>query len=1324
MPEATGRLATLLAESKKIPGVVALDADTAKDKEGSVRFENLWAPETQKFTEEGLKHGEWGGEFLKELYTDLALETGYTDLVRTGKTGKYGRDLGYRSEKGNKQNNYTNRLVYEGLANPSTESQKELYDMGVFTRAHNQAFGEVDSENPWEVARQKKYQYERDTDIGLKKVAYSEDYLAGAADYYGKTYSPYVSDQVMVRHGDRNIFNEANSNWRTGWATGWGSIKESSAEAISVIGDLMDNDWLYNVGQGKAMYIADQNSELPRFANDIMNVDSLGSLGDYIAGMAGVAAPYMLGIMGAAVAGAAAVTFGAPALAGGVISLIPGFWVYSGETYGNMTGDMDQKNAAIAMSGGAAMTLLDRLGLAAIMKPSQALKKNGLEQVAKHYAKETGVTIEAARIKVRNEAGDISRNVIKDVANFADLQLSKALLAKDVAGGFLKGAAIESVTEGMQESIGYGFGAWGSPAEFNEAEYKHILANALAGGAILGGGISGVTTATSTLGGFKRLQNDLSPNYENKDYVGGTYEENLQELIDGIEFTGPMFPVDGPETPVQTNRDVVKETEEEYKKGEKADVASFRGGDKTLYQAAKDFRKRLVQKTGSYWWNKIMDNPNMSTKAKKAFATIASVAGHGKKSLMQGLDLGRTKSILMQGMIAEVDQLQSDLYTLTGVGVTGISRKDARKIFTDHLNRRMNGKEVNPEHKNIEAELDELKDRIGGQDINSEGITDNLLNAVNNLTGDIKTKKKLGWFQKSARLDTQAVSKDKKGFIKALQDNGWTKTDSESFWDIIVNGPAGYDKTTLDALGFKNFQAKSLKQSRGVLHDVFGEDSKFLENNPFQRLRENIQEQVNYAADLKYLGENMSNVKKLLAVLKDEMGDEWDPRLAYHFMDSISASRGDYKRMHSKRLERLVGHLTWFNTFAHLSLSTVASLPESAIVLIGATKDKSILELIKTGVSDLGSHYKMHGKDAWSYINPKSGVTRDEYIQNVVDFYRYGYGTGKHGAIGQVGIDEAVYKTSKIKERFMKAFFFANGLKLYTDATRIARLSLANDAIFGDLEIIYENPPGSPARDTGLVQDAFGRIRELNVDPDRLAESYNTVYKKAVDLIGINNIMELTPEDLYATLISIDKDFMNTMDIARVTWVDNAIAHPDAMNRPLFYSNPHYRLFTQYNGFMSVFTAHILPKIWQSIKKSDPTARYNAVAIGATMLAMGFLSQILKDEWKYDGTPGWITEKGYIQRGVASSGLLGTPERLLEAISPLYEVGHQSTTDRVIDATEGFLGPTVQHGQNISKIFLNMIEGNDIMRNKYLAKEIPILGSEKGFKDWFIEQAK
>ena len=1325
---------SVLEELKKIlPTQVNLDADTVKDIEGSVRYEHLNAPEVPHMTEEGMTHGEHGGQFYADLYENLAAEAGFEQIYRTGKQGYYGRDLG------GKQDEYgaiwQDKLMFEGLAAPTDAHSQEIYDMGVFARAfQNEVGGEEDS--IWEEARQKQEAYNKATTLPYtKQFALNERQLQQYNDVYGSSYSPFYQHDVQYRHYDRDLENQANSNFATGWRVGWGSIKESAAQGLAVLGDIFNNESLYKYGTAKAEEIAYENSKLPEFANDIGEVEwsnNLNGFGDWVAGIAGVALPYMLGLIGttltgAVIAGTAPVWGPTGAtiatLFGAATAWAPAVWVYSGEAYGNMTGEMDQKNAGMAFTAGFAMAWLDKLGLKGLVSASTALRNDGMKQVAKIYAKENDMSEEAALKYITDSAGNLAKDALVDVSTIAALQMSKAVLAKSVGKRFFVGAGIEGGTEFLQESAGYIAGHLGTEEDirgtFDWDEYNRIAINATAGGVFLGGGIAGTTATYKNISGFTRLRREVSPVAEDKDYIGGTLEDNMDDVLKTWEDKFDEEKI----------ADVDERAKENYEKGAKQDLAKNRGGEKTLWQNMKEFPKRFTQKVGSFWQERVMKtlNNKQSDRGKKAFAVLQTIAGMGKTAWMQGLDLINRKRLLQRGLVHELDTIQTKLHQLLGVGVGGLKARQANEIFLQYLQDKADGKPMDSQYAQFETQLEQLRIDIGGQlgKAKSQGVTDKLFNMVEGLLrneGDTDIGWMERWFQDSARLKVSEVLKDKNGFIKILMEkDGWTKADAEEFYEFLESGPIGYDKSQLKELGFLNTPSRSLKQSAGVLNRVFGKDSKFLENDPFQRLRENIQEQINYAADRRYIGKNGEKLKKLLLILEEEMGDDWDPRMFTHYLDSVAASRGDYRRMNSKRAERMVGHITFFNTFAHLDLSALASLPEAAIVLLGATRDKRLMELFQTGVNDFARKYARESEDMWSYINPKAGVTREEYTRNLADFYRYGFGTSTHGAIGQIGIDESIYKASKIKEYTMKAFFTANLLKIYTDTTRVARLALANDAIFGDLEIIGMYPKGHANRNSGLFHDAFERMRELNIDPDLAAQQYHQIVDKAKAKLNAGH----TSDDLYVALLEENPSFMETMDIARMTWVDNAIAHPDAMNRPIWYSNPYYRLFTQYNGFMSVFTAHLLPKIWKRVKGQDPTAKYAAVAIAATMIMLGFLSQAMKDEWRYGGRPGWITDRGYVQRGITSSGLVGTPEKILSAISPIYDVGKKPWESRVDNmlkrgskALEDLAGPTYAHGEQILKMFYAHLDGDLNKRNMYLTREIPFFGKSQSFKDY------
>ncbi len=1339
-----------------LPTTRTIDADTVADQKGSVRFEGMNAPEIQHLTEEGLKTADWGGQFYKNLYEELWTDSEYDNLYRTGEKGYYDRDLGGMENENGRS--FQNKAVFEGVAQPTNPVQQELADMGAFQRAF---VDEVSGDQPddiWAQAREKINQYKKDTYVGFKTKALDERELSNYADAYGQSYSPFFGHDVEFRRGDRTLENKANEAFTGGgWAYGMQTIKESANNALAAMGDIVGSkDW-YEMGEQRARESAAILADMPKINNDFTHVKTISDLADWSQTSVGVALPYIIGIVGSAVAGsiatASAPLTGALGLAFGAALRwqAPVAWVYMGEIYGNMEGGMDQKNAGIAFSGGIGMALLDKVGLKGIFKAGQMMKKDALEQVAQAHSKKNSLPIEQSRALVNSEAGIITAQVIKDLEMIAALQMSKTLLAKSTTKGVLTGATLEGITEMGQETISYQGGRYGTDEDiripFDMDEYQRIMANAAAGGIFLGGTIRGTTTAVNEVAGFKSVQRTFATNQKtDPNWMSGTLEDNMDEVLgykedskpvknepppESPEYGSPEYYNSGAGAPNVNSIPVIEEMKEEIALGSQMEKAKFRGGLKSFYTAVKEFPKKFTQKNPAYWENKVLNNPNISDEAKKAFMILQSLTGGGKLSSQQSLDLGEKKRLIMSGLLAEINMVENRLYKILGVGIqatdslyTGRTKEDATKFFVDYLEQRRQGivpKQTDARFQPFVGELESLRLEIGGQDATNNGITDRLYSTVNGLLRGVGPGKKPFWFQDSRRLKKDVVIANKEEFIDTLKKNGWTQDQANDFYEMLENGPAGYDISQVAELGFMNFPSRSLKTAKGILEDVFGNDSKFLENNPFQRIKENTQEQVNYAVDRRYIGKDGENLMKLYKIMKDGMGEDWDPRIASTFTDVVAASRGDYRRLKSKRMERMIGHVTFFNTFGHLDLSALASAPEAAIVLLGATKDKKIMPLIEQGVREMSYKMRMDVSRNWSYINPKSGVTQEEYTRNLVDFYRYGYDTGAHGAIGQVGIDEAVYKSSKIKEAIMKAFFTVNLLKIYTDATRVARLSLANDAIFGDLEILAMFPEGSAGRGSGLYVDAFERMRELNIDPDRTAADYKVLVGWAKGRLGAG----ASPTALYEEMIARDPEFMNTMDIARMTWVDNAIAHPTAMNRPVWYSNPAYRVFTQYNGFMSVFTASILPKIWRRIKRADPSARYNAVAIATTMIALGFLNQMLKDEWRYGGAPAWITPKGYIQRGVTSSGLVGTPEKILSAVSPLYSMDkkwNESRMDNLIrrgvHGGTDLLGPTWAHGEQLTKIILNGLKGDKSRRNFYLTKEIPFLGKLSSFKEY------
>jgi hypothetical protein len=83
----------------------------------------------------------------------------------------------------------------------------------------------------------------------------------------------------------------------------------------------------------------------------------------------------------------------------------------------------------------------------------------------------------------------------------------------------------------------------------------------------------------------------------------------------------------------------------------------------------------------------------------------------------------------------------------------------------------------------------------------------------------------------------------------------------------------------------------------------------------------------------------------------------------------------------------------------------------------------------------------------------------------------------------------------------------------------------------------------------------------------------------------------------------------------------------------------------------------------EGVVRGSPSMRYSTFITVGTMIMLGFASQALKDWIKYeDGENEYLDNAQYIQRGIRSSGLLGTYERVIDQFMPLYPQGKSGDT--------------------------------------------------------------
>ena len=213
--------------------------------------------------------------------------------------------------------------------------------------------------------------------------------------------------------------------------------------------------------------------------------------------------------------------------------------------------------------------------------------------------------------------------------------------------------------------------------------------------------------------------------------------------------------------------------------------------------------------------------------------------------------------------------------------------------------------------------------------------------------------------------------------------------------------------------------------------------------------------------------------------------------------------------------------------------------------------------------------------------------------------------------------------------------------------------------------------------------------------------------KQAVAMFGLDNKVngpsQLTPDEL-----SFMKD---QMQLGTYNFINDAVALPGAANRPLIYQDPRFAMLTQFNGYMATMQATILPKMWGDyIKRGSPTMKYQTFVMMAQMITLGFASQWLKDWAKYGEPSPHLSNAGRARRAVSGSGLLGTSERALNMVFPLYDGPSQENVFmKGLNAVTGE-APSLSPVKRMANASNALYEGNTTDAKYHAARGLPVLG--------------
>jgi len=491
---------------------------------------------------------------------------------------------------------------------------------------------------------------------------------------------------------------------------------------------------------------------------------------------------------------------------------------------------------------------------------------------------------------------------------------------------------------------------------------------------------------------------------------------------------------------------------------------------------------------------------------------------------------------------------------------------------------------------------------------------------------------------------------------------------------------------------------------------------KFLSQDIFEDIKDSAKEIIHTALVQKYVGPKGVNLKRLIAMVKagviKEGGKEaWDPKFAHDIISAAEIWMGVYNPIQSDRLRGMQANATFVNLNTLLGTGGPAQLPEWIAAFLGRISasqgGKSLIETLRGAAFDLNEHYKVSGQQLMDKYWKKSGLNPSSmWSAGRRRHVKSGWAGIQYGSIGQQGFDAEEINASKLRASISTAFVTLTGIKPMTDSARIISEGIGNDAIFHYLDIMDTfHRPGQPM--TKEVREAYEMLGEVRIPPLKVLELYQAMKDKAVAAFGRD--IDWHADDVQ-DFVSEHVELAKYLDTARTQWVDNALANPNpgSKSRPTF--DPHLTLLFQFRGFIITFAASVLPRLIKRATSGNPNQDAQAITILAGLVAMGFLGQILKDEWKTEGRPYWLEDAEYIQRGFQASGLMGPFDFLLDAVNPIYGEANLAST------AQGFMGPTWGNVKRAGSVLGSSLSGEWDAAQYDALKFVPIIGHKNSFR--------
>jgi hypothetical protein len=404
---------------------------------------------------------------------------------------------------------------------------------------------------------------------------------------------------------------------------------------------------------------------------------------------------------------------------------------------------------------------------------------------------------------------------------------------------------------------------------------------------------------------------------------------------------------------------------------------------------------------------------------------------------------------------------------------------------------------------------------------------------------------------------------------------------------------------------------------RVLAHIPDAELAPFMRQNLFEVLSSYVTQATRRAEWAKRFRDDGSGVQRLLTRAEREGATPDQIAAAQKFVRSVDGTLGDTI---SPEARRLMGNMIVYQNIRLLPLAVFSSVVDPMGVMVRGGSLNDAFNTFKRGIREIPKGFKDNAKD--------DDMTRLATALGTIDDAALTHTLGAAYSQGMVG---------DTGRKINDAFFRYNLMEQFGASMRVGATEAA-------LNFLARHADGTADRHSTRW------LAELGLRPGEVQ----------LDASGRPKLFEADGLTLQQSA---------RMKAAVNRWVDGAVLRPDAVDKPLWMSDPHFALISHLKQFVFAFHETILKRVAHEFENGNYKP---AMALGSyvpIMIASDMVKGLIQGggdepEWKKNWTLG-----DYVASGVERAGLYGTGQFAVDMVQDVQRGG---------SGVGALLGPTVE----------------------------------------------